>query len=59
MTMKYPLSNTFTFVAILGLIISIFYSMNGTLSPTWGFTLMLAFLIGTIASFVSLRPEDM
>jgi len=56
--MNKPLSNGFTFAAIIGLIISLFYWMNGTLDATWGFTLTFVFLIGAIAAYVSITPTD-
>ncbi|MFT4311617.1 MAG: hypothetical protein ACMXYF_00110 [Candidatus Woesearchaeota archaeon] len=53
-----PLSDSFLLVAILGAIISGYYTVYGAISPPWGFTLVLMFIIFIIASIVSVTPTD-
>lgn len=52
-----PLSNNFLLVSLIGLIVVGFLLYSGSLNPTWGFTLLVMFLIFLAASFISLTPE--
>jgi len=42
--------------AILGFMVVTVYTLYGRLSPTWGFTFDLIFIIMFIASVVSITP---
>ncbi|HLP79712.1 MAG TPA: hypothetical protein VK158_03705 [Acidobacteriota bacterium] len=53
-----PLSNSFTLISMLALLVSGFLTYNGTFSPTWGFTFTLMFLIFVVASYVSIAPQS-
>lgn len=53
-----PLSNTFLLISLIGLMITIFLTMNGQLSSTWSFLLILMLILFVIASFVSATPDD-
>jgi hypothetical protein len=53
-----PLSNTFLLLSLLGLMITIFLTLNNTLDLTWSFLLNFMFILFTIASFISATPDD-
>ena len=52
-----PLSQSFFVTSILGLIIAAALTIFGRISPTWGFTFCLVFVMMFIASFVSITPH--
>lgn len=52
-----PLSNGFMLTSLLGLMISIFLTLNGSLNETWAFLLNLMFILFIVASFVSATPD--
>lgn len=53
-----PLPNTMFLVSILGLIISIMFTISGRLNNTWGFLFVLFFLMLFVASVVSITPQN-
>ena len=66
---RIPLSNSFTIISILGLFISIIYTVSGRLTQlfswagenagnTWGFLFILFFVMMLIASFASIDPGN-
>ncbi|MBI5003414.1 hypothetical protein HZC31_08590 [Candidatus Woesearchaeota archaeon] len=52
-----PLSQSFFLTSILGLVVSAVLTVYGRISPTWGFTFCLVFVMMFIASFVSITPH--
>ena len=52
-----PLPQSFFLTSILGLIISAALTISGKLSPSWGFSFCLVFVMMFIASFVSITPR--
>ncbi|MBT7903323.1 hypothetical protein HN587_05655 [Candidatus Woesearchaeota archaeon] len=48
-----PLSSGFFLAAILGIVITIVYSVGGKISPTWSFALGLVFVLMFIAALIS------
>ena len=50
-----PLSNSFFFMAILGLLLSALYYHFGTLSSSFAFSFMLVFGIMFVASIISME----
>lgn len=52
-----PLPQSFFLTSILGLIISAGLTVSGKLSPSWGFSFSLVFVMMFIASFVSITPR--
>lgn len=53
-----PLSNGFMLTSLVGLMITIFLTLNGTFNETWAFLLNLMFILFIIASFVSATPDE-
>jgi len=53
-----PLSNAFLLTSILGLMISVFLTLNGILDETWAFLLNLMFILFVIAAFISAAPDS-
>ena len=53
-----PMSNAPFLVSIVGLIVVGYLTLYETLSPRYGFALMLLAIIVLIASIVSLTPSD-
>ena len=51
-----PVTGGFMITSMLGLIICTVYTLSGRLDHTWGFTLILFFVIMFIASVVSMTP---
>jgi hypothetical protein len=52
-----PLPQSFFLTSILGLVISAALTISGKLSPSWGFSFCLVFVMMFIASFVSMTPR--
>lgn len=55
--MRIPLSSGFTAFALVGFIISLFFTLFGRVSPTWGFLLIFMFVIFIISSMMSAFPD--
>ncbi|MBI2548765.1 hypothetical protein HYW21_05435 [Candidatus Woesearchaeota archaeon] len=55
-----PLSGSFMLIAMFGFIISAFFTAYGTISPSFGFSFSLVFLLMFIASIISMEygPTD-
>ncbi|HII30245.1 TPA: hypothetical protein HA317_04260 [Candidatus Woesearchaeota archaeon] len=52
------LPGSFMIIGMFGFVFSAVYTMSGRLTPTWGFTFCLTFLIMFIASVVSITPGE-
>lgn len=55
---KVPLTNSFLGVSIIGFVIFAVLTNSGRIEETWGFTLLLFFLICIIAALYSIFPSD-
>ena len=51
----YPLSDSFVAISFLGFVWAVLFTNAGKLSITWGTTMIIFFVIMTIASLASLR----
>jgi hypothetical protein len=54
---RIALDASFMLAGLIGTIGSVLYTLNGTFDHTWGFTLILFFLIILISSVVSITPR--
>jgi len=52
-----PLSDGFMITAILGLVISVFYTGSERIPLSWGIAFILAFLAMFLASVLSITPR--
>ena len=55
--MRIPLSNGFTAFALIGFMISLLFTIFGTISLEWGFTMIFMFTIFIISSLISVMPD--
>jgi len=51
----YPLSDSFVAISFIGFIWSLLYTYGGKLSPTWGLTMIVFFVILVISSLITVR----
>jgi hypothetical protein len=56
--MKVPLNNSFAAMSIIGLILSVSFTIFGRLQLKWGITLIFFFIVMVIAVMTSIFPED-
>jgi hypothetical protein len=52
-----PLPASFTILSLLGFVAALLYWNSGKLSPPWGFTLALFFVIVFVGSLISMRES--
>lgn len=55
--MRVPLSASFTAFSLIGFMISLFFTMFGTISMEWGFVMIFLFTIFIISSMISVMPD--
>ena len=51
----YPLSDSFVAISFLGFVWAVLFTNSGKLSPTWGTTMIIFFIILVIASLATIR----
>lgn len=55
--MRIPLSASFTVFSLIGFIISLFLTMFGTISFSWGFLMIFMFIVFIVSSMISVLPD--
>jgi hypothetical protein len=57
-TTKVPLNSSFAAISILGLLLSLSFTVFGRINLKWGVTLIFFFLVMVISVMTSIYPED-
>jgi hypothetical protein len=55
---KVPLNSSFAAISIIGLLLSLSFTVFGRIELKWGVTLIFFFLVMIISVMASIYPED-